>query len=191
MPPRTPPRPPVPLPARFKFEDDGTRTRIAWRWFSPAVVVLVLFCLYWNGVAIAAYLYSPTLFWEDPLLRLIQVGLGAWLAYQTLVFLLNRTSIEVSRERLAIRHGPLPWKRNVTLTPSELQQLYVVEVRRGSRNSPTYSLYALDRNDRQVELLSKVLKKEHVLYLEQALERRLGIEDRPVEGEVAVPARSA
>jgi hypothetical protein len=49
----------------------------------------------------------------------------------------------------------------------------------------SYSLLGIDQQGRKVKLLSGIEDKDQVLYLEQALERRLGIEDSPVAGELA------
>jgi hypothetical protein len=93
----------------------------------------------------------------------------------------------VSRNSLSIRHGPLPWTGNRQMSGRELTQLYGVENSRTSKGSTTYTydLLALDREGRTIKLISGLTDKDQVLYLEQTLERRLGIEDAPVDGEVA------
>lgn len=71
-----------------------------------------------------------------------------------------------------------------TLPGRELTQLYGQEIR-GNKGRVSYSLFALDKQGRKEKLLSNLDDKDQVLYLEQALERRLGIEDSPVDGELA------
>ena len=55
----------------------------------------------------------------------------------------------------------------------------------------TYNLFALDRKGRKVKLITGLMEKDQVLYLEQALERRLGIEDAPVDGGLATRTSAA
>jgi hypothetical protein len=106
---------------------------------------------------------------------------------------LNRTTIEVSRNQLTIRHGPLPGPGNRDVLGRQFTQLYgeeIVKTNKGSK-SYTYDLIALDREGRKIKLLSDLTERDQVLYLEQTLERRLGIEDEPVDGEVATRTSAA
>jgi len=75
----------------------------------------------------------------------------------------------------------------------QLTQLYGEETAKTNKGNTTYTynLFALDREGRKVKLLSNLTDKDQVLYLEQSLERRLGIEDAPVDGEIAVRTPAA
>ncbi|AKJ00265.1 Hypothetical protein AA314_01891 [Archangium gephyra] len=183
---RPPSRPKAALPERFQVEEHGQGTTISWRWFRAYHVFMVFFCLLWNGFLFVWYFVALT--HEAPLIvtlfPLLHTGVGLFLIYMTVAGFVNSTRIEVSREELRIQHGPLPWSGNRTLSGRELTQVYGQEVR-GSKGSVSYSLLALDTQRRQVKLLTGLEAKEQALYLEQALERRLGIEDSPVEGELA------
>ncbi|WP_224362216.1 hypothetical protein [Hyalangium versicolor] len=178
------------LPEKFQVEDDGVSTRISWRWFSVIHAFLIFFCIAWDGFLFTWYgiaLSSD----NAPLIALIfpiaHVAAGVGLTYYTLTGLLNRTRIEVSRNRLSIRHGPLPWPGNRDVPGRQFTQLYGVEQIRSNKGSQTltYDLIAIDREGKSVKLLGGLTAKDQVLYLEQTLERRLGIEDAPVEGEIA------
>lgn len=189
-------RPKAALPSRFQVEEDGQTTRISWRWLSIQHVFMAFFCLAWDSFL--AVWYGAALSTENtPLIALIfpiaHLAVGVGLTYSTLAGFLNRTRIEVNRVRLTIRHGPLPWGGNQELPGRDLKQLYGVEVSRTSKGNTTrtYDLMALDREGRQVKLLSGLDEKDQVLYLEQALERRLGIEDAPVDGEIATRTSAA
>lgn len=184
-------RPKVALPSKFKVEEDGLTTRLSWRWFNPAThLFLAFFCIAWDSFLVMWYGIAFTA--EDaPLIMIIfpiaHVAVGVGLTYSTLTGFVNRTRVEVSRNQLTIRHGPLPWRGNMDLPGRQLTQLYGEEVTRTSKGntSYTYDLLALDREGKKVKLLSGLTDKDQVLYLEQTLERRLGIEDAPVEGELA------
>jgi hypothetical protein len=183
---RPPLRPKPALPERFRVEElDGTTT-LSWRWFHVGYALLTGLCIAW--IVIPVLLYA-TWFEEGsaPFIATLALwlflGSGALLAYMVLTGFLNTTRIEVSRGGLRIQHGPLPWFSNVTRPGRELTQLYGQEVK--GKHHTYYKLLALDREGREVLLLDHLENKEQALYLEQTLERGLGIEDGPVDGELA------
>lgn len=185
------------LPPGFQVEDEGTATRISWRWFGLKYLAMLGFCVVWDGFLF--FWYGTLLSSEHPplvaaLFPLIHVGAGVWITYTTLAGLLNSTRIDVSRSELTLRHGPLPWPGNKTLPGRSLAQLYVEEVTQTSnkgRQTTTYHLLAMDREGRKVKLLTNLEEKDQALYLEQLLEHRLGIEDAPVDGELATRTQVA
>ncbi len=189
--PAAPIRPKASLPQRFRVEEDGVSTRITWRWFNPIIhIFLAFFCVVWDGFLFTWY--GLTLSSEEvPLIALLfplaHVAAGVGLTYYTLAGFVNRTTVDVSRNHLTIRHGPLPWPGNKELPGRQLTQLYGEEHTRTNKGqtTTTYHLLAVDRAGQKMKLLTGLEDKEQVLYLEQALERRLGIEDAPVAGEVA------
>ncbi|KFE66693.1 hypothetical protein [Hyalangium minutum] len=185
----------APLPKRFRVEDSDGMTRIRWRWFTPSHLFMLVFCIFWNGFLVVWYGISFTV--GAPLIMklfpLLHVAVGLGLSYSTLTGLVNRTVIEVSRNQLTIRHGPLPWRGNRSEPGRQFTQLYGEEIFRTNKGHTTftYDLIALDREGRKVKLLSGLTEKDQVLYLEQTLERRLGIEDAPVDGEIAARTPAA
>ncbi len=183
---RVPIRARVALPERFQIAEDEQRTVITWRTFDGMDrFLLVCGSAIWNVPLLLIYrhLLSTGASLTSLLLPLLFVGPGLFLVHTTLVSFLNRTRIEVSRDKLSIRCGPLPWwSKNHTLSGGELVQLYVHEPADSTQIS-AHSLLALDKQGRKVQLLTG-LDKDQVRYLEQSLERQLGIEDSPVEGEM-------
>lgn len=184
----------APLPSRFRVEESDGTTRITWRWFSFIHAFLIFFCIAWDSFLVVWY--GIALNTDAPLIAIIfpvaHVAVGVGLTYYTLTGLVNRTAIEVSRNHLSIRHGPLPWFGNREVPGRQYTQLFGEETSSTSKGNTTYSynLCALDRDGQKVKLISNLPEKDQVLYLEQSLERRMGIEDAPVEGEIAlrVPA---
>lgn len=184
----------APLPSRFKVDESDGMTRITWRWFSFIHAFLIFFCIAWDSFLVVWY--GIALKADAPLIAIIfpiaHVAAGVGLTYYTLTGLVNRTAIEVSRNHLSIRHGPLPWFGNHELPGRQLTQLFGEEVSSTNKGTTTYSynLCALDREGKKIKLISSLPDKDQVLYLEQSLERRMGIEDAPVDGEIAlrVPA---
>ncbi|MCP3136828.1 hypothetical protein [Pyxidicoccus xibeiensis] len=183
------PRAPVPLPSRFQVEEvDGT-LRLRWRWVSVHVFSEFIFAAILDAMValtVVTYISGDTKLGELLCLSPFAV-LAVLLTYRVMMLLLNHTTLEVSRHQLSIRHGPIPGRRDLELKGSQLTQLYGREcVHKGNvGDTLTYDLIARDDKGREVTLLAGLEEVQQVLFLEQQLERRLGIEDTPVEGEVA------
>jgi hypothetical protein len=179
------------MPRGFDVDDDGVRLRIVRRWFAPVHLVLALFTLFWFGFlafwyGIASALHAPVFFFLFPLIH-VAVGLG--LAWASLAFLLNRTVVEVDRtDRVTVRSGPVPWRRAVEVPSGDIAQVYSTAKRYRHRDGPDTFLYAVEvltRDGRRLPLVRGMIPEaDQALFLEQAIERRLSIPDRPVAGEV-------
>jgi hypothetical protein len=188
---RARPRGPVGMPRGFRVDDDGIRLRIERRWFSPVHLVFVGFTVLWFAFLgfwfwVSARLDAPRAFFLFPL---IHVAVGAGLAYVTLAFLLNRTVVEVDRaDRVTVRTGPVPWRRDVEIPSGEVAQVFSTEKRYRQQDGTENSLYAVEvltRDGRRLPLVRGLMSAaEQALFLEEAIERRLGLPDRPVAGEV-------
>ena len=179
----------VPQPAGITVEDWGGNLRFVRRWFSGLFIFLAFFCVVWDSFLI--FWYSVAFGEDTPLIMKIfpigHVAVGIGLTYYTLAGFLNRTVIEVGGGSLRIRHAPLPWPGQCDLLTSEVKQLYCQErVTHGKHGTPHYSyhLHAVTERGRKVKLLSNLKDVDEALYLEQEVERRLGIKDRHVPGEV-------
>jgi len=181
-------REPVPLPRGIAVDDGPGAVSISRRWFSPKVLGLLLFCAVWDGflvVWIAAAFAS-----EAPipmlLFSILHVAVGAAVTYSTLAGLVNRTRIDIDPMSFSIRHGPLPWRGNRTISTLEIDQLYTMEKVHRGKHGPHYSyqLWAKLKGAPDVKLLSGLEDRDQALYIEHVVEDRMRIADRPVEGEV-------
>lgn len=114
--------------------------------------------------------------WDTLFLALISLGF----LYASLVSLFNRSVVQVNQSELKVTHGPLPYASSKTLDSTNIKQIYVRLVRAG--RSTSYDLYVLTRNNLHEKFLT-VRNGELGLYLEQEIERFLGIEDQVVRGE--------
>ncbi len=183
------PRPPVPMPRGLRVEGTVTGFRIVRRWFSPVFVFLAFFAAFWCGILLIGYgvmfaTGAPVFVLLFPVLH-VAVGLG--LAYYTLCGFLNSTTVETDGSRLSIHHRPMPWPGNLDFGAGDLAQVYVKEKvsrRSDGTSSSTYDVLAVTRGGKGLKLLSGLTDLDQGLFVEQEIERRLGIEDRPVAGEV-------
>jgi hypothetical protein len=188
---QTPAEPlPVPRPAQIQVVERGLDVTLTRRWFSWVYVFLALFCTVWNGFLLVWYTTAaagdaPLFFLLFPLLH---VAVGVGLAYFTLAGFVNRTVLTVERGEVSVRHGPLPWPGNVDVSAGSLEQLFCTEKVIRSRNGTTvrYNVEAVLRDGRQLTLLKALDAQEEALFIEQTLERHLGIPDRRVRSEMRV-----
>ncbi len=180
-------RPPVPIPAKFEITHPSNGLSISYRWFRLSFVFLAVFSVFWNGFMLVWHgisLASGALFMSA--FGLIHTAVGIGIGYYTIAGFLNHTKIAVERDVLHVRHGPMPWFGNLDLLVGDLEQLYAKQVVKQNQNgsSTSYEVHAILRNGRQQKLISGLDEPEQALYLEQEIERYLGIEDRPVPSEL-------
>ena len=178
----------VEMPKGYSLENDGAGLIITRRWWSWKYVVLLVFCVFWDGFLVVWYTIAfreggPLLMKVFPVLH---VAAGVFITYTTIAGFLNRTKITVTTGELRIRHYPLPWRGNWVLQRQELDQLFCEEKINSNRNgtSFTYALSAVLSGGGRVKLISGLDDPEAALFLEQKIEGFLGITDRPVAGEM-------
>lgn len=184
----------VPMPPRFKLEH-GANLKITWRWFGPQFLFLVFFCIFWDGFLLVWYSVAIGAMLSGAggggavmvLFPLLHVAVGVALTYYTVCGFVNSTVIEAGSGRLTVKHGPLPWRGNLDIEASTLEQLYGEEIVHRGKNgnvSRTYDVSAVDRDGVARKIVKGLPEAAQALFLEQALESQLSISDRPVGGEL-------
>jgi len=183
------PRVEVRLPPRISVRKSGQGLEIVRRWFQPLHVVLLFFCIAWDSFlafwyfALSSQNSSPWIAWAFPIAH---VALGIALSYYTLAGFVNRTTIVVGKRELRIAHGPLPWSGGLTLATSDIVQLFCKRNEHRSNGGVqfTYDVMVVERNRGARKLLRRLFDEDQALYIEQEVERALGIVDRPTPGEL-------
>jgi hypothetical protein len=185
--PRVQERTDIALPKGFAVRYDQGALVITRRWFGPQFLFLTFFCLFWDGFLIMWYsiaFYQHQ--WFMALFASLHALVGIGLTYYVLCGYLNRTIIEVKRGAIGIRHVPLPVSKDVQITATEIAQLYTKrKVHRGDDSySETYDVRMKTYDQKDRKLIDGLSAQEHALFIEQQIERYLGIADQPVQGEV-------
>jgi hypothetical protein len=175
----------VPLPERFQLEPTIDGLRIRWRWFAWVHIFIAIFAIFWNGFVFSWM--GITLFtemWGFSLFGTIHLLVGLGLAYFALTGFINSTTIDVNAMEIRVKNGPLPWPGKELASPT-IAQLYTKErISRGRRStSVSYEVHAVTGEGRHEKLLGGLHDTEQALFLEQEIERYLGLKDRPVRGE--------
>lgn len=178
------PRPPVPLPERFSVEEIPGALVLRWK-ASPAAPLASL-CV------VLAFPLLPTFTPPGASLLPIYGVLSPFivgLTYLVIAALTNVSRLEVRRDRLVLAHGPLPvpWRWGNTVDVGAIDQLYCHR-HSGSRGHTFYELVARLKNGAgTVCVVDGFEQPEQVLFLEQQVERRLGIQDVEVKAELPRP----
>jgi hypothetical protein len=174
---------PVPLPERITVSTERGELRIERRWFTWTAIFLAFFTVFWLGFLAFWYAMAFASGSREMLLfPLLHVAVGLGVGYSTLAMFVNRTRIVVAGGSLTVRHGPLPWFGSRDIPTGALEQLYCDEhVNRGRNGTTiTYSVRARGRDGKLVKLVSGLPERDQAFFIEQEVERHLGIADRPV-----------
>ena len=192
----------VPVPDRFTVEDDGRELTIRYGWFQWILLFLLFFAIAWDSFLVGWYWMLTSgpfggnndmpgpfklIFFVFPIAH-VAVGIG--LTYFVLAGFLNSTVVRVVDGMLSVRHGPLPWRGNLDLPSDEIEQIYCQNKLQTSRDedgrsstSMSYEVHAVVAGQKR-KLLGGLRDADQALFVEQALERFLKIEDRAVPGEM-------
>lgn len=183
------PRAEIPLPPSITFNQTPLGVELRRRWFSAIVFFLIPFCIAWDGFIIFWYsmafgdAHSP---WIMKVFPLAHVAVGVGLTYFVLATLFNSTSIAATNGRLRVTHGPVPWLGNIEVGGSDISQLFCKELVRNNKNGQSYhyEIWAVLRDSTTRKVVGAGLTMEQALFIEQKMERALGIKDHPVPGEL-------
>ena len=181
---------PVPLPAGVHVEERGRDLLIVRRWFSWTFIFLAFFCVVWNGFLL--FWYGIAFTTGAPLIMklfpILHVAVGVFITYFTIAGFLNRTTFRIERDHLSVRHGPVPWRGNLEVSTVGLEQLFCTEQVSRGRNGTTirYSVEAALKDGRHLKLATGLDAREQALYIEQTIEKHLGIPNRRVRSEMTL-----
>ena len=167
----------APAPRGWSQEITGDQWTVSQRWRETGPVAFIsIFAILWNAlttaftVAFGARLVlSP--FWL----------IGAGTAYLTLKCLFNTTRVSVVSGKLQIAITPFSLKDALEIDVNKVDQIYLKRSA-VTLKSTSVSVRALTTDHREIGLVDDVSFEEG-LWLEQELERHLGIRDRAVVGE--------
>lgn len=180
----------IPLPRYFEINFYDDYMQISRTWFSLVkFIFMLIFVLIFNGVWVSNGFLEILMGDRDLLLKLFSLTfiiIGVGLVYLSVATYFNKTQIFVSRVTIEIKHCPIPWFGNKKVETNNLKQLFVKEIYRGSSNDNrryTYDVCGLTKSDESFKLVTGFETSNQALYIEQEIEKYLGIENVDVIGE--------
>src|SRR5262249_12041304 len=175
---------PVPLPDHVKVSRDGLNLVLDVRWFRPyhllsLVVTIVFVAVFYHGLR-----QTPKFPFDGYLL--LPAVIVTCSAYSGLAGLVNHTRVTVGDGVVDVRLGPLPWWGSKRLPAGDIRQVFCDEVRTRTRSgvNVTYHVNVVTPQGEKHRLVPGLATSDVALYLEQEIERALGITDRKVPGEL-------
>lgn len=175
--------PPIPLPRGMTLRRHLGTLEITRRWFGGTAVMLSLILMVMSTVQMLEALGRIHIENYDGLGRVFLPLATLGLAYVVAAFWLNTTFIVVGPDRITVRHQPLPWlfgEEDLTIT--DIRQLFA---RKDDGNDSTdYQVRVITRDRGTVVLLYLLKNAEQARFIEQEIERHLGIEDEAVPEEI-------
>lgn len=181
-----PSRPEISLPKNFKVEYVNGGLRITRRWVGGAVFGLLVFCVFWDGFMIVWYTVAiMQKQWGMAAFGTIHALIGVGITYGVICEFVNRTEILITQGKIQIQHVPLPTFKAKEFDIGQIAQLYTKQEISQGRNSTSirYDVRMKTRDGKDQKLITNLSEQEHGLYIEQQIERYLGISDTPVQGE--------
>jgi hypothetical protein len=177
----------VGLPEKLELQKFSDYIHISRKWFGYKIIFMTIFALFWNIFLLNFYANME----KDAdvfakIFPLIHVVVGIGISYYALAGWFNKSNIFVSKERIEINHKPIPWFGHKKIKSSELKQLYSKENVSNNRNNTTvtYEVHAILHNGTNTKLISDLDTSEQALYIEQEIEKYLGIKDSLVKGAI-------
>lgn len=198
-------QPALPAPRGIKVWQDGPRLRISYGWlrlFGTSSFVSTSYLLM-SSLAILAipgipmlssdmdlgklhYLFVATRTKAEVIgfLLLACSYLGG--VYVFVAFLMNRTVIDSEPGKMEIRHGPLPWPSGTpTFAVADMDCIYCERVHHGGggKGMTTYDVCVVLRSGARRKLMTGFPDPVDAVFIEQTIERHLGLHHWPVPGE--------
>ncbi len=169
--------------------------RIVRRWFRWSSVPLLVFALFWDAFLVNWYSLLPrhTIAVALVLFSSVHLGVGIWVTYTALTGLVNSTVVRAHGGILEVTHGPIPVRGSARLEIASIDQIYAERKVTDSKGygGPTiaYNLCVRTKIGLEKVLIADLPEANQALYLQQALEARLGIESArslaPTKGEAS------
>ncbi len=175
-------RPNIEMPKRFEISNGPEGFVIRRKWLGPEIYFLFFFCLAWNGFMIFFISLARTF----SFIMIPHLTVGIVVAYAALAHLFNTTTITILYDAISLRHAPVPVLGGKTIARGDIQQLYSKEtVSHGKHNDTyTYGVNVILNGGGDIELIGGFQGKEDAIFIEQQIEKRLGISDVIVPGEL-------
>jgi len=169
----------------------GAELRIIRRWFNNRTIFLSIFAVLWTAFSGFFSLVWLTRFGSQPLFPVspepAHIGLGLHLSigllflYRAAAEWLNLTEVTVSRDKLSVRHGPLPWEGDWELPVANLRELTVEKSRwrldtGGASVFQQLEVHALMSDGKRKKLIGGFDTSDEARGAIQEIERHLNIQ---------------
>ncbi len=169
------------LPKGITLEMTDQRLTLSNRRFKWSVIFPLIF-----GIGLSMPLFMALFTWQPDLFFLPFGWIGLPFLCHALIRVFNQTITQVTPAQITIKHRPFTVWFDKVIGVERIKQLYVIQVRHKNKNSVwyTYELWMqYAKQGRSRRLISGMVEADPAFFLEQEMERFLGIKDKAVRGE--------
>ncbi len=181
--------PAYPMPASCRWVvHDGPNLHLELPWRSWELAFLLFFSVFWNGgilVMLMSIALEQGLMAALPMLAIPHVWVGIGLGYYVIASFVNTTVVAVDDGKLIVDHGPLPWWGQRAIPLEDVDQLYVERSGVRVNKQPRWNLCVMSPSGTGQVLVRLLRTESEGRWLEDHIEKRLAIVDKPIAGEVA------
>jgi len=162
------------------YFDYGDSLHLKFRWFTPAIFMLIFFCIAWDSFLVFWYWAAFTQP-NTPLMMIIfpigHLAAGVGLTYGTIASLLNTTHVFISQHVVTIKHGPVPWWANKEINVKDIRKLMIEKSNTTYQNNRTLSTFKImaDVNGEEKQLLTR-LEHAHARYIAYQLAKQIKVD---------------
>lgn len=168
------------IPAGLLVEktDNGT-IRITRTWERPVSVILIIifiafvlivfFSLKKNDARLMSELVSQIVFTIIALISL-------WFVYMIMIFLLNKTRLEISKDEIRVRHEPLWWPGKKRFKTGQISKLYCSVDGRKGKPGYMYKIMMIKNDRKKVRVLPMISSLTHAKFIVKTMQEFLNKE---------------
>lgn len=173
------------LPKNMSICVNDDKLNITLTWFGLSLCNFILQAIL--AVSMSTITLSTLINFESVSLSttIIFIAISVCSTYQAIATWLNKTTINVTKNRISIIHEPIPWPGKKSFNGKDIKQVYIKEKKTVQNGIAYYSydIYIIPSKAPST-LLLKNLTKDRAQYIEQEIEKFLNIEDKTVYGEI-------
>lgn len=157
--------------SKLNIERGSGELKISFSWRTPTMWFLLFFCLIWDSITLFALFTGAGFF------IIFHAIAGLFITWWTLTRFINSTTVTVDRQKLTMKHGPVPWpfSKDKDIPARALVQLYVGKSNVKQNDRHTYKLMAKLDTGAEVKLIDVETDKKLLLDLERTIETYLDI----------------
>jgi len=169
------------VPEGFELIETAQGTLIRRKWFSWAVIPLLLFAAMWDSFLIfwygAALMSDGKAPWIMILFPLGHVAVGVGLTYFVICSFFNQTDILITSDEVSVITHPLPWPGSKKVAARDIHDLKVRH-RVANRNRSQYALMYVDGTNHERKFLGSISHHEQALFIEDKIRETLNLAQR-------------
>ncbi|MFH2142523.1 MAG: hypothetical protein ABIJ97_08885, partial [Bacteroidota bacterium] len=131
-----------------------------------AFVLIVFFSLKKNDARPMSEMVSQIVF-------TIIALLSFWFIYMIVIFGLNKTSIDISKDEIRIRHNPLWWPGKKRFKTGQISKLYCSVDGRKGKPGYLYKIMMISHSGKKVKILPMIYSLDQAKFIAKTIKDQL------------------